>query len=85
MTVLGDPSEAATIRAVRSDMGTAHRLFERLSSITRDPVALVLGLVVVGLVAGGLSAVGLPLQRVQLTTAAVAVLFFLLHIFTLSF
>jgi O-Antigen ligase len=80
MTVFGDPSEAATIRAVRPDMGTAHPLFERLSSVTRDPVALVLGLVVVGLVPGGLSAVGLPLQRVQLTTAAVAALFFVLAV-----
>ena len=78
--MFGDPPEAATIRAVRADMGTAHRLFERLPSITRDPVALVLGLVVVGLVPGGLRAVGLPLQRVQLTTAAVVALFFLLAV-----
>src|SRR5713101_3494421 len=80
MAGFGDPSEAATIRAVRPDMGTVHPLLERLSSVTRDPVALVLGLVVVGLVPGGLSAVGLPLQRVQLTTAAVAALFFVLAV-----
>jgi hypothetical protein len=61
-------------------MGTAHRLFERVSAVTRDPVALVLGLVVVGLVPGGLSAVGLPLPRVQLTTAAVVALFFVLAV-----
>jgi hypothetical protein len=80
MAVFGDPTEAATIRAVRPNKGTAHRLFERLSSVTRDPVALVLGLVVVGLAPSGLSAVGLPLQRVQLATAGVVALFFLLAV-----
>src|SRR5712692_3669871 len=71
---------AATIRAVRPDMGTAHRLFERLCFVTRDPVALILGVAVVGLVAGGLSAIWLPPQHVQLTTAAVVALFFLLAV-----